>query len=144
MSCGDIFLGLIAILFPPIAVWIKRGLCSADSFINILLCVLGYVPGLIHSWYIIASFPEQDHDYEPIQDPEGQRVTYVVVQGDGRRNYGTQGRGQGKHNTPRVPQENRPAQSAEGPSSGAGGDESAAPPSYSDVVKGDNKVQSHD
>lgn len=37
--CGsDIFLGVIAILFPPIAVWVKRGLCSADSLINIALC----------------------------------------------------------------------------------------------------------
>ena len=28
-------------------VWIKAGICSADSLINILLCVLGYIPGLI-------------------------------------------------------------------------------------------------
>lgn len=39
IMCGsDIFLGVIAILFPPIAVWVKRGLCSADSLINIALC----------------------------------------------------------------------------------------------------------
>ena len=39
--CGsDIFLGLIAILFPPIAVWVKRGICSADSLINIALCCM--------------------------------------------------------------------------------------------------------
>lgn len=37
--CGsDIFLGLIAVLFPPLAVWVKRGICSADSLINIALC----------------------------------------------------------------------------------------------------------
>lgn len=37
--CGsDIFLGLVAILFPPLAVWVKRGICSADSLINIALC----------------------------------------------------------------------------------------------------------
>jgi uncharacterized membrane protein YqaE (UPF0057 family) len=37
--CGsDICLGIIAIFFPPIAVWVKRGLCSADSIINIALC----------------------------------------------------------------------------------------------------------
>lgn len=37
--CGsDIFLGILAILFPPLAVWVKRGICSADSLINIALC----------------------------------------------------------------------------------------------------------
>lgn len=37
--CGsDIFLGLLAILFPPLAVWVKRGICSVDSLINIALC----------------------------------------------------------------------------------------------------------
>ncbi len=39
IMCGsDIFLGLIAILFPPLAVWVKRGICSGDSLINIALC----------------------------------------------------------------------------------------------------------
>lgn len=41
--CGsDIFLGLVAILFPPLAVWVKRGICSADSLINIALCSKPY------------------------------------------------------------------------------------------------------
>jgi uncharacterized membrane protein YqaE (UPF0057 family) len=45
--CGsDIFLGLIAILFPPIAVWVKRGICSADSLINIALCCASTLPTL--------------------------------------------------------------------------------------------------
>ena len=43
MCSTDIFLGLLALVFPPVAVWVKRGICSADSVINILLCVLGYV-----------------------------------------------------------------------------------------------------
>lgn len=58
--CGclsDICLIIISVLFPPLPVWIRRGICSADSLINILLCVLGYFPGLIHSWYIIAKYP---------------------------------------------------------------------------------------
>ncbi|KAK9466494.1 hypothetical protein V1512DRAFT_271458 [Lipomyces arxii] len=56
---ADIILVLLAILFPPIPVWIKRGICSADSLINIALCMLGFIPGLLHSWYIIARFPEE-------------------------------------------------------------------------------------
>ncbi|EEQ41173.1 hypothetical protein CLUG_05301 [Clavispora lusitaniae ATCC 42720] len=54
---SDIFLVVLSVLFPPLPVWIRRGICSADSFINILLCILGYLPGLIHSWYIIAKYP---------------------------------------------------------------------------------------
>ncbi|ODQ79727.1 hypothetical protein BABINDRAFT_161435 [Babjeviella inositovora NRRL Y-12698] len=53
----DCLLVIIAIFFPPFPVWIKRGICSADSLISILLCCLGYFPGLIHSWYIISRYP---------------------------------------------------------------------------------------
>ncbi|KAK9237764.1 hypothetical protein V1525DRAFT_403281 [Lipomyces kononenkoae] len=55
---ADVILILLAILFPPLPVWIKRGICSADSLINVALCMLGFIPGLLHSWYIIARFPE--------------------------------------------------------------------------------------
>ncbi|CAH6721512.1 protein Sna4p [[Candida] jaroonii] len=58
--CGclsDLCLIIISVLFPPLPVWIRRGICTMDSLINILLCVLGYIPGLIHSWYIIAKYP---------------------------------------------------------------------------------------
>ncbi|KEF55626.1 uncharacterized protein A1O9_08376 [Exophiala aquamarina CBS 119918] len=170
MTCGDIFLGFLAILFPPIAVWIKSGICSADSLINILLCCLGYIPGLIHAWYIISRNPEQDYDYEAIPNAEnGERVTYYYVRHEpGRLDYGTaqqQGQGQnrpappppntkskptysGYSNTSNGQGSSRPAppppQPAEGPSVGAGGEEPGAPPSYSEVVKGDNKIQSQD
>ncbi|KAK0444540.1 uncharacterized protein EV420DRAFT_1277488 [Desarmillaria tabescens] len=32
---------------------LERG-CSADFWINIALCVLGWIPGIIHAWYIIS------------------------------------------------------------------------------------------
>lgn len=124
--------------------------------------MLGYVPGLIHAWYIIARNPERDYDYEQIPDAEGGRVTYYYIRHEpSRRDYGTQ---QG-HNRPAPPPpkpQNRPTQSGnangegstrpapppptqpEGPSVGAGGDGPEAPPSYSDVVKGDNKIQTQD
>ncbi|KAK9462419.1 uncharacterized protein V1516DRAFT_153409 [Lipomyces oligophaga] len=60
----DVLLVLIAIVFPPFPVWVKRGICSADSLINIALCMLGFFPGLLHSWYIISRYPE-----EPFLDP---------------------------------------------------------------------------
>lgn len=59
--------------------WVKCGLCSADSLLNLLLCMLGYVPGLLHAWYIIAKYPEPVGYYIGEDDDEGGRVTYVVV-----------------------------------------------------------------
>jgi len=142
MSCGDLFLGLLAILFPPIAVWIKTGLCSADSLINILLCVLGYIPGLIHAWYIIAKHPEPDAEYEPIdQENNGNgRVTYYYVSHEpNRRAYGTQAGP--KPNAQSKPKPKLAAQPGNA-SAGEGSAQGQAPPSYQEVVAGDHKVQS--
>lgn len=61
---SDICLVIISVLFPPLPVWIRRGICSVDSLINILLCILGYFPGLIHSWYIIAKYPPYTINHE--------------------------------------------------------------------------------
>ena len=108
--------------------------------------MLGYVPGLLHAWYIISLHPERDYDYEPVGDAENQRVTYYYISHEqpASRNYGTQGgqRGQPKP-APPVPQGSRPAP-AQGSSSSAPAEEAGAPPSYSDAVRGDNKVQSQD
>lgn len=55
--CCDCLLVLLAVVFPPLPVMLKRGLCSCDLLINICLCLLGWVPGMIHAWYIILSQP---------------------------------------------------------------------------------------
>lgn len=140
-----------------LTVWVKSGICSCDSLINILLCVLGYLPGLLHAWYIIARHPERDYDYEPIPDAEGGRVTYYFIRHEpSRRDYGSQQNC--GHNRPAPPPPapaSRPAQASNrpappppnepaGPSVGAGSEEPGAPPSYSEVVKGDHKIQSQD
>ncbi|KAL8712942.1 MAG: hypothetical protein Q9220_002800 [cf. Caloplaca sp. 1 TL-2023] len=99
MCCStDIFLALLAVLFPPLAVWIKSGLCTIDSLLNILLCVLGYLPGLLHAWYIIAKYPSPDTYYESpyssdIENQQQGHVTYYYVS-DGRTNNSTAGQGQ--------------------------------------------------
>ncbi|KAG0667426.1 hypothetical protein C6P44_000156 [Monosporozyma unispora] len=51
----------IAIFVPPIAVWLKRGLCSKDFLINLLLFLLGFIPGLIHALYIISKYPYEEN-----------------------------------------------------------------------------------
>ncbi|RCK54944.1 Plasma membrane proteolipid 31 [Candida viswanathii] len=70
LCLSDLFLIVLSVLFPPLPVWIRRGCCSCDSLINIALCMLGYFPGLIHSWYIIARYP-------PYWQDRKERVYYV-------------------------------------------------------------------
>ncbi|KAE8232513.1 hypothetical protein CF326_g2458 [Tilletia indica] len=43
---SDVLIILIAILLPPAAVGIQTG-CSCDLLINILLTLLGYIPGCV-------------------------------------------------------------------------------------------------
>ncbi|KAI1133179.1 hypothetical protein F5Y10DRAFT_229576 [Nemania abortiva] len=143
MCSPDLFLGLIAILFPPLAVWVKCGLCSADSVINILLCILGYIPGLIHAWYIIAKYPDTD-DYERVpQDYEGGgHITYVYVQSPPPQpepRYPEQQTGDyGTVNASSSPHQNQGQNEA----SGSSGNNDRAPPTYAEAVKGDHKIQS--
>jgi uncharacterized membrane protein YqaE (UPF0057 family) len=44
---------IIAILLPPLGVFLQVGL-GKQFWINILLTILGYIPGIIHAVYIIA------------------------------------------------------------------------------------------
>ena len=39
---------ILAIFLPPVGVFLERG-CNADFLINILLTILGYIPGIIHA-----------------------------------------------------------------------------------------------
>ena len=50
---GDFFRILLAILLPPLGVFFEVGL-GKHFWINIILTILGYVPGIIHAVYIIA------------------------------------------------------------------------------------------
>ncbi|KAK7750494.1 hypothetical protein SLS62_007573 [Diatrype stigma] len=159
--CGsDIFLGLLAILFPPLAVWVKRGLCSADSLLNILLCMLGYIPGLLHAWYVIARYPEDEGYYEGLPEHnESGHVTYVFVQ-----HPGGPGQGRGHQQQPQRQPKPRPqhqggmdygtTSTSSAPSSSAPpahhqenageGGSANPPPTYAEAVQGDNKIQTHD
>lgn len=153
-------------------VWVKRGLCSADSLINIALCSLGVLPGVIHAWYIILKYPETYDPYEYHQVADGERgdgrTTYYVVTHEqpARRaqpthgahaSYGTvgsqpssgqfpgqqQGFVQQNQSKVKAKQDKKGAQPVD---HGHGGEGSSSqpegpPPTYADVIKGDNKVQ---
>lgn len=44
---------IAAILVPPLGVFLEVGL-GKHFWINILLTLLGYIPGIVHAVYIIA------------------------------------------------------------------------------------------
>ncbi|KAJ7603576.1 UPF0057-domain-containing protein [Roridomyces roridus] len=52
-STGNVCLYFLAIFLPPVAVLMKRGLL-ADFWINLCLTILGWIPGMIHAWWIIS------------------------------------------------------------------------------------------
>jgi uncharacterized membrane protein YqaE (UPF0057 family) len=49
----DVLRILIAILLPPLGVFLQVGI-GLQFWINILLTLLGYIPGIIHAIYIIV------------------------------------------------------------------------------------------
>lgn len=52
VSENQLLLVIIAILLPPVAVLIKSGLGLA-FILNLVLCLLFYIPGLIHALYVV-------------------------------------------------------------------------------------------
>ena len=71
-STSDVLLYFLALFVPPLSVFLKRG-CAADFWINILLSILGWIPGVIResdgqwgiqlvadsltdAWYIISKY----------------------------------------------------------------------------------------
>lgn len=50
---GDLIRILLSLVVPPLGVFLQVGL-GKDFWINVVLTLLGYFPGLIHAIYIIA------------------------------------------------------------------------------------------
>jgi uncharacterized membrane protein YqaE (UPF0057 family) len=53
-TSGDILRIILAVLLPPLGVAMQVGL-TAQFWINVLLALLGYVPGVVHAVWIIAT-----------------------------------------------------------------------------------------
>ncbi|MGC1495673.1 MAG: YqaE/Pmp3 family membrane protein [Sulfitobacter sp.] len=49
----DIIRIIVAVILPPLGVFLEVGI-GKHFWINILLTLLGYVPGIVHAVYIIA------------------------------------------------------------------------------------------
>lgn len=53
MSLYEVIKIILAIIFPPLGVFLATG-CSCDLLINILLTMLGYIPGVIHALWVVT------------------------------------------------------------------------------------------
>jgi uncharacterized membrane protein YqaE (UPF0057 family) len=53
MDTNKLLLVIIAILLPPVAVFLKSGV-GKDLLINIILCLLFFVPGLLHALWVVT------------------------------------------------------------------------------------------
>ncbi|ODQ44399.1 hypothetical protein PICMEDRAFT_37045 [Pichia membranifaciens NRRL Y-2026] len=53
MDSSKIIAYIIAIIFPPLAVLMAKGV-GMDLVINIVLCILGWFPGMLHAAYIVS------------------------------------------------------------------------------------------
>ncbi len=52
----DVLRILIAILLPPLGVFLQVGI-GLQFWLNILLTLLGYIPGIIHAIWVIVRTP---------------------------------------------------------------------------------------
>ncbi len=50
---NKVVLIILAIIFPPIAVYLKNG-AGKDLVINILLCLVFYLPGIVHALWLVT------------------------------------------------------------------------------------------
>ena len=49
----DLIRIILSVIIPPLGVFLQVGI-GGQFWLNILLTLLGYIPGLIHAIYIIA------------------------------------------------------------------------------------------
>ncbi|KJK76448.1 hypothetical protein H634G_08339 [Metarhizium anisopliae BRIP 53293] len=52
VTASDICKVILAIILPPLGVFLEVG-CSGQFWINVILTILGYIPGLIHAFWVI-------------------------------------------------------------------------------------------
>lgn len=50
---NKVVLIIASLLLPPLAVFLKRK-AGKDLLINVLLCLFGWVPGIIHALWVVT------------------------------------------------------------------------------------------
>ena len=56
LTFSDIFKFFFAIILPPLGVYLEVGLFNNIFLINVLLTILGFIPGIIHALYVILKY----------------------------------------------------------------------------------------
>lgn len=51
----DVIRIILSVIIPPVGVFLQVGF-GGHFWLNILLTILGYIPGLIHAVWVIAKF----------------------------------------------------------------------------------------
>jgi len=54
-SFEDLILCILALFLSPLAVLIRKG-CEFEFCLNVILWLLGFIPGVIHAWFVILSW----------------------------------------------------------------------------------------
>ncbi|ODV95444.1 hypothetical protein PACTADRAFT_58243 [Pachysolen tannophilus NRRL Y-2460] len=54
-TCSDIIKIIVAIFLPPLGVFLEVGF-SMVLVLNIILTLLGYIPGILHALYVIFRY----------------------------------------------------------------------------------------
>ncbi|AEO56431.1 hypothetical protein MYCTH_2125404 [Thermothelomyces thermophilus ATCC 42464] len=84
-----ILVAILCIFFPPLAVLIMAG-CGADLFINIILTIWLWFPGVIHAFYLLFVYYDRREKYKK-GTPVVQRAPFVYsdkIQSGGSTTYG--------------------------------------------------------
>ncbi|KIW28411.1 uncharacterized protein PV07_08078 [Cladophialophora immunda] len=63
LSASDVLLYVLALFLPPLAVFLKEGF-GGDFIINILLCLLWWLPGIIHAWWVLYRYDKSQAEEE--------------------------------------------------------------------------------
>jgi uncharacterized membrane protein YqaE (UPF0057 family) len=59
---GLLLLGIAAVLLPPLAVAIKRGVFTVSFWLCLLLTLLGWLPGQVYALYIVCVDPRRSSE----------------------------------------------------------------------------------
>ncbi len=44
---------IVSLFIPPLAVYMKYGKIDNTFWLNVVLTLIGFVPGMLHAWYLI-------------------------------------------------------------------------------------------
>ena len=58
-DCCKLIALIFALFFPPLSVLIMRG-CSCDLLLNIVLTVVGVIPGIIHAFWVVLKTDKEE------------------------------------------------------------------------------------